>query len=66
MIPFRMEALITLGKDVFSRFEKKEITTMFYLIIVRNILILTLTGVMLRFCTLKVVRGKGSLWRCYI
>ena len=74
-IPFGIEALITLGKDVLNRFEKSGvvykntkrilgesvITIMFCLIIKKNTLIMTLTGIMLRFCTRKVIREKENL-----
>ena len=77
-IPFRMEGLITMGKDVLNRYEKSSvvytkrilgesvITIMFFLIIERNTLIMTLTGIMLRFCISKIMREKENLWRCYI
>ena len=39
---------------------------MFYLIIERNTLIMTLTGTMYRFYTRKVIREKENLWKCYI
>ena len=64
-IPFKMEGLITFGKDVLNRFEKSGVV---YKLICKKckVTYVTLTGVMLRFCTRKIIREKENLWRCYI